>query len=302
MKQPLVTIAIPAFKGDFIQKTIKSALSQTYQNIEVLIVDDCSPYNIKEKTALFDDPRLTYIRNPENIGKTDPSLNWNRCLSLAHGEFICILCDDDMYGATYLEEMLALAERYPACHAFRSAVSEVNEQDEVIDYYPLAPEYESADEYIWHLHSGNNRQTLSEWTLRVSALREMGGYVNSPIAWGADCMTIFRLAAKGGVATSPHRLMQFRLSTQNITGCKSSFIPQKILGWQKQCSLARNIIETGTYPNKEIILRVIERDRKQWTKNLAKQASLSELITMYRQKDKYSFSLRLLFKALWHKL
>ena len=302
MALPLITIAIPAYKAEFIQEAVKSALSQTYSNIEVLVVDDCSPENIYDRVVVFNDSRLRYVRNEANVGKEDPSKNWNRCLKYAKGEYICVLCDDDLYAENYVEELVRLSEKYPLCNVFRCSVTETDEDGEVTDFFPLAPEYEPVDEYIWHLHSGNNRQTLSEWMMRTSALRLIGGYVNSPMAWGADCMTVYKLAVSGGVVSSPLRLMCFRKSGLNITGREKSYIPQKIVGWQMQCDCAREIIENGAVENKRIILRTIEHDRKTWTKNLAKRASCSELIHMYSDKDKYGFSLKLLFKGLWYKI
>ena len=297
MALPLVTIAIPAYKAEFIQDSIKSALSQTYRNIEILIVDDCSPNKIHEKVALFNDSRLKYIRNKKNLGMEDPSKNWNECLKYSKGEYICILCDDDMYACNYIEELIRLAEKYPKCSAFRSSVSEIDVDGRVIDLYPLAPEHETIDEYIWHLYSGNNRQTLSEWMLKIDALRSIGGYVNSPMAWGADCMTVFKIAMDGGIVTSPKRMMSFRKSSINITGMEMYYIPQKILGWQMQCDCAKDIIKKGDYANSALIIDTVEKDRKQWVKHLIKKSSLIELYKMFRNRHIYRLSYNLLLKG-----
>lgn len=291
MALPLVTIAIPAYKSDFLELTIKSALAQTYKNIEVIIVNDNSPYDIKSIVNKFCDDRISYYVNNENIGKSDPSRNWNECLKHANGEYICILCDDDLYDKDFVSTLVTLAGKYPECNVFRSGVKEIDAQGNVTSLYPLAPEHEDVTEYIWHLHSGNNRQTMSEWMIKTEKLREIGGYVNQPRAWGSDCATVFTLAEDGGVASSSQRLMSFRNSDSNITGCNYSYIPEKMRGWTMQCDLATSIIERSKTPYKEIIRKEVERDKMAWRKILIKHAGLHDLNTMMKSPSIYGMNI-----------
>lgn len=96
-QQPLVSIGIPSYKAKYLADSIRSALNQTYNNIELIIVNDCSPEPIKDVVDKFNDARIRYYVNEKNLGGEDPGNNWNRCLELAKGEFFCLLCDDDMY-------------------------------------------------------------------------------------------------------------------------------------------------------------------------------------------------------------
>lgn len=302
MKHPEVTIAIPAFKTEFLAQAINSALRQTYTNSEIIIVDDCSPNGVWAIVDTFNDNRLCYYRNTENIGKEDPSRNWNRCLELAKGEYICILCDDDIYEDTYIESMMSLAGKYPNSNVYRSGVKEVDSNGKTTNYYPLAPEHLTVEEYIWHHHSRNDHQTISEWMVRVSALRAIKGYVPCPKAWGSDCATIFRLAINGGVVSSPHRLVSFRRSSVNITGQAYSFNKQKILGWHKQCNVAIDIIKVSTHSDREMILETILKDLKQETKFLVKHSSVKELLAMIRKKEEYELETKYVIKGLCQNL
>lgn len=295
----MVTIAIPAYKSCFLSDAIESALAQSYADIEVLIVDDCSPEDIKSIVNKFHDDRLRYYRNEKNLGKDDPSMNWNRCLELAHGEHISILCDDDIYHPDFVAEMVSLADRHSTCNAFRAGVQQIDSSGRITDYYPLAPEHECIEEYIWHLHSGNNRQTLSEWMFRKTPLIEIGGYANAPMAWGADCVTVYRLARNGGVVSSPKRLMNFRKSNENITGREYSYIRQKIEGWRQQCELAKDIIMAGNHEAKEMIIKVVLRDERRWTKFLSRHASFSELLYMYKCHEHYGLDFGMLMVGIW---
>lgn len=65
----LVSIAIPAYKRKWLKEAIYSALSQDYQNIEVIIVDDHSPQNLRDIVSPFlIDKRVSYYYNEINLG------------------------------------------------------------------------------------------------------------------------------------------------------------------------------------------------------------------------------------------
>ena len=291
MTTPLVTIAIPAYKTEFLAEAIASALAQTYASIEVLVVDDASPADVEAVVSRYSDPRLVYCRNARNLGAADPSRNWQRCLALARGEFICILCDDDVYAPDYVQTLLALAERYPSCAAFRSGVQEIDGAGKVTGYYALALEHESMEEYIWHYFSRNNHQTISEWMLRVSALKAIGGYVACPAAWGSDCATVFLLAEKGGVGTSPQRLMSFRDSGINITGLHYRYNRLKVLGWQCMCDVATGLLQRSTHPDRAMMAQVVEHERRRELRKLFRHSSVSELCAMIMNRHRYGLPL-----------
>ena len=85
------TVAIPAYKGKFLKECIESVLAQSYKDFELIVVDDASPDNLAEIAASFDDPRLSYHRNKTNCGAVDVVDNWNKCLAMAKGEYICLM-------------------------------------------------------------------------------------------------------------------------------------------------------------------------------------------------------------------
>ena len=76
---PSFSFVMPAYKRQFLQQSIESILKQTYTNLELVVVDDASPENLYEVVRQFDDRRLRYERNPENIGAGDLVANWNHC-------------------------------------------------------------------------------------------------------------------------------------------------------------------------------------------------------------------------------
>ena len=90
--QDLVSIAIPAYKRKWLKEAIESALAQDYDNIELIIVDDHSPQNLREIVSPYlTNKRVSYHYNKENVGKDSVANNWNRCLEYAKGEFFVVM-------------------------------------------------------------------------------------------------------------------------------------------------------------------------------------------------------------------
>ena len=64
MKEELVSIIMPSYNtGKFIQETIDSVINQTYDNWELIIVDDCSSDNTDEIVKSIKDDRIFYLKN-----------------------------------------------------------------------------------------------------------------------------------------------------------------------------------------------------------------------------------------------
>ena len=90
----LVSIIMPSWNTErFIAETIQSVIDQTYQNWELLIVDDCSTDNTDEVVASFKDDRIKYFHNEKNSGA---ALTRNRAMREARGEWIAFLDVDDI--------------------------------------------------------------------------------------------------------------------------------------------------------------------------------------------------------------
>ncbi|WP_075209242.1 glycosyltransferase [Cytobacillus solani] len=104
---PLVSILIPTYnRPDYFELALKSALEQTYENIEIIIGDD-STNNLTE--SLVKDKYLPYynniryIRNETNLGQFDNDL---KLMELSSGEYINFLMDDDLFHPKKIEKMM----------------------------------------------------------------------------------------------------------------------------------------------------------------------------------------------------
>ncbi len=113
MGEPLVSICIPAYNSaEYISETIESVLKQTYQNIELIVVDDQSKDNTVEVVSAIAerDSRLKLYRNEQNLGMAG---NWNHCMELCTGEYIKLMCADDLLHETLIAREVEIMEKYP---------------------------------------------------------------------------------------------------------------------------------------------------------------------------------------------
>ena len=109
LNTPLVSICIPTYNSSiFLQHTLNSVLSQSYENIEVILCDDASTDNTIEIIESYQDYRIKLFRNPKNLGVAE---NWNRCISLANGDFIKMMGADDTLYPDCMKEQAAIFQK-----------------------------------------------------------------------------------------------------------------------------------------------------------------------------------------------
>ena len=105
------SVVIPLYnKEAFVAKTLNSVLNQTYQNFEVIIVNDCSTDNSLNVVQKIDDSRFKIIKHNENKGL---SASRNTGINAATHSYIAFLDADDYWDSTYLETIWNLVKEYP---------------------------------------------------------------------------------------------------------------------------------------------------------------------------------------------
>jgi glycosyltransferase involved in cell wall biosynthesis len=108
----LITIMIPTYNQEnYILDAINSALSQTYENLEVVVCDDCSTDNTWEKVKSIKNKRLKIYRNDRNIGRVG---NYRKLLyELSNGEFVINLDGDDYFtDYEYISKAVKMIQKY----------------------------------------------------------------------------------------------------------------------------------------------------------------------------------------------
>ena len=105
MSQPLVSIVVPSYNhAPYLRQAIESALSQTLQDLEVIVVDDCSSDESLEILGTIEDSRLKILVNEENRGA---SFSLNRGIQASSAPVVAILNSDDLFEPQRLSLCLA---------------------------------------------------------------------------------------------------------------------------------------------------------------------------------------------------
>jgi glycosyltransferase involved in cell wall biosynthesis len=106
---PLVSVVMPVYRvAAYVGSAIRSVLSQSYANFELIVVDDASPDDSRAVIESFSDPRIKPIRFTANRGVAAAR---NAALAAARGDFIALLDGDDVMHPTRLERQLAFMQR-----------------------------------------------------------------------------------------------------------------------------------------------------------------------------------------------
>lgn len=137
MIDELVSIIMPSWNtARFIAESIQCVINQTYQNWELLIVDDCSTDNTDEIVASFKDPRIKYFKNEKNSGA---ALSRNRAMREAQGEWFAFLDSDDLWDTRKLEIQLSFMEQWGYTLSYHE-YEKIDEEDRPLNIYVSGPD------------------------------------------------------------------------------------------------------------------------------------------------------------------
>lgn len=111
---PTVSVILPNYNHSaYLKERIESILNQTYQDFELILLDDCSTDNSREILNAYKDySRVsTLVLNEKNTGNT--FLQWDKGINLAKGKYIWIAESDDTADIHFLEATVAALEQNP---------------------------------------------------------------------------------------------------------------------------------------------------------------------------------------------
>ena len=112
LRQPLVSVLLPVYNGAvFLEGGIESILSQSYRNIELIVINDGSSDDSAKIISNFQDPRIrAYHQENQGLATT-----LNRAISLAHGEYLARQDQDDLSLPQRIEKQVRFLDAHPNC-------------------------------------------------------------------------------------------------------------------------------------------------------------------------------------------
>ena len=223
IQKPLFSILIPAYKDQFLGMAISSVLNQTYKNLELIIVDDCSPNDLKSIVAGFDDSRIQFYRNERNYGAIDVVDNWNKCLEYATGDYVICMGDDDMLCANCLEVYAKLISANPENQVFHGRTEIIDEKGNTVFFLESRDVLESIFDHLLYRWEGR-RQYIGDFVFKTEPLRCYGGFYKLPLAWASDDISVIRQAFTHGIANTNEFVFKYRENSQTISTSGSAKI------------------------------------------------------------------------------
>jgi glycosyltransferase involved in cell wall biosynthesis len=198
----MISVVIPLYNMErFIARTLQTVFAQTFQDFEIVIVNDGSTDNSVECVKSIDDPRIRLI-NQENQGV---SVARNTGIREARYDYIALLDADDSWKPDYLESQINLIRAYPDCRVFACAYVLKNHDGEikniVLNRIPFQNDTGILDNYFCVASCSHPPLWTSAVVFEKNAFLSTGGFFVGVTA-GEDLLVWAKLAVNNKIAYS----------------------------------------------------------------------------------------------------
>ena len=127
---PEVSVCIPVYRGEaFLTETIRSVLRQTYDNYELVVLDNASTDETLRIARSFDDSRIRIVTNTATIPQPD---NWRTAVELCRAPLIKLVCADDLLYPRCLEHQVAAMAADPGLALVAARRNMIDESGHVL--------------------------------------------------------------------------------------------------------------------------------------------------------------------------
>lgn len=238
---PLISIVIPVYKVEkYIHECVNSVISQTYKNLDIILVDDGSPDNCPKICDDYQkqDSRIRVIHKA-NGGLSSAR---NAGIKIAKGEYIAFIDSDDYVSRTYVEQMyttLSLSGADIACVAYSSENTNMK--------HSIVMEYE-----VYTAESALKKLLLSSWGACAKLFRfrifESADMMFPEGLIYEDIAVMFKICGSVAKIAFSNSVNYYYRHNPNSTTLSSSLFPEKYKHFYKACSIAEDYLREN-YPN-----------------------------------------------------
>ncbi len=211
-ESPLGSVVIPAYNsGRFINATIESALRQTFDDFEIVVVDDGSTDGTLARVQSFRDRRLRVLEQPHRGAPTA----LNTAVGAARGKYIAFLDHDDLWVPTKLQRHVEFLDRNPGVVATFCWSGLIDEHDQPIDLHPSHWRGPISFRQLLEDYVVGSSSTV---VMRRSAILTVGGFdVQFPRCHDFDLLLRIALAWPNGVCAIPEELTLYRRHSNQMS-------------------------------------------------------------------------------------
>lgn len=225
--RPKVSVVVPNYNhARYLEQRLDSVFGQTYQNFEVIILDDCSTdHSLEVIKPYTEKENVRFYPNKKNSGT--PFAQWERGVSIANGEYIWIAESDDVAEPELLEVLVRLLEENSKIGIAYCQSKRIGPEGEDLgDFHFWTDHLDSerwhssftnsgTDECARYLIERNTIPNASAVVFRKTAYSEVG---NTPLSYRlcGDWLVWSKMLSRYDIAYSPRLLNQFRIHNQSV--------------------------------------------------------------------------------------
>ncbi len=192
----LVSIGIPTYNraNSYLKQALLSAVNQTYKNIEIIVSDNCSSDDTESVVKAFNDPRIRYYRQKENVGPLD---NRNFCLKQSKGEYFVLLFDDDLIDDDFISTCMGAVKCGTEPGVILTGAREIDSKENVLSAaHNTVSGYPTGD-FILGWFDRKVPLYLCSTLFNTMRLKQLGGFHSKTNRYD-DVVATVQLAAKYG--------------------------------------------------------------------------------------------------------
>ena len=243
---PKVSVIVAAFNAEnYLREAIQSVLRQTFQDFELLIVDDGSTDGTARIIRSYSDARIQLVENQRNMGLTK---SLNRALNLARGEYIARQDADDISEPLRLQTQVAYLNRHPRVALLGSWFTVIDENGSEVRRTSL-PTNDLDLHWAMFFYCPFVHGAVM-W--RHAPVREQIGAYNENLAYAQDHDLWARIASRFTVANLPEWLVRYREHSQSMTASGEEWVGE---GTRLQVDAVRRTLQWQDAPSAETEIR-----------------------------------------------
>ncbi|MCI0920762.1 glycosyltransferase family 2 protein [Sphingobacterium rhinopitheci] len=218
-----LAIIIPAYKSVYLKATLESLRNQTDKRFTVYIGDDCSPDDLEAIIQpCIEDLDIVYYRFEDNLGGKDLIGQWNRCLDLITDEpWFIMFSDDDIIGNNCIEHLFAVLDIIDV-DVFHFNIKIIDKNGNVLKVPNEYPERLTSVDFFELLYHDKIDARMPEFVFKTNTFKELGGFVEFPMAMRSDNATVMQIALDKGIYTIPGSYVYWRDSGINVSSSSDS--------------------------------------------------------------------------------
>ena len=201
---PRVSVIISTFNGQrYIREAVQSILDQTFQDFELLLVDDGSTDQTVEILRKFNDHRIKILENGQNLGI---AASQNKAVAAATGEYLALMDHDDLSLPDRLRKQVEFLDARPEIGMLACNCISIVDNDQV----QSVSSHFTEDAFLqWQLLLGGCPLFHTSLMVRRSEMEKAGGY-NSNYRYAGDYYVISRVAERCQIANLDQPLVKWR--------------------------------------------------------------------------------------------